>query len=103
MAGLEAMSASYDGPVAFPVRTSHGIEGLVPSTVVSAIRPSEHPHVLVDELEIGWEEFTSARVNEAMETVLARAQISGKNHVLVYDDQGRQVGYLTTTSEFAAV
>ena len=62
---------------------------------VHSTRPDQRPHVLIDDLVIPWDQFTSARTSESMKTIMERALGSGKQHVLVYDDLGRQVGYVS--------
>ena len=94
MAGLEAMSSAYEGPVAFPLSGPAGITGIVSSTSVHTTRPDERHLVFIEQNMVGWDQFTSARCGEEMETIVERARETNKSHVLVYDEMGRQVGYV---------
>lgn len=94
LAGLEAMSSAYARPVAFPLWVDGNLIGLVPSTVVAQTLPADRAHRLVDEVSIDWSNFTSARISERLETVVERAEMANKTHVLVYDGASTQVGYL---------
>ena len=103
VSGLESLSASYPGPVAFPIAGPGGTSGLVSSISVHTTPPGERQSVFVADLVVPWEQFTSARENEPMAVVLERAKTSGKDHVLVYDDSGRQVGYVALNGFLSAV
>ncbi len=92
--GLEAMSSGYTQPVAFPIRDGDGISGIVPSSVIGRIPAARRPQTLVDDLAVEWSELMSAHVDEEMSSVMERARESGKQHVLVSDSLGRQLGYL---------
>ena len=102
VSGLEVMSASYDQAIAFPLSGPTGVSGIVSSTVVHTTRPDERHLTFIDDLVIPWDEFTSARVGEDMSVILDRARASGKNHVIVYDQMGRQVGYVALSGFLAA-
>lgn len=102
VAGLEAMSSSYDGPIAYPLAGAGGVVGIVSSTSIHSTRPEDRALTFVDDLVVGWDRFTSARVGEKMETILERARVSDKDQVIVYDDMGRQVGYVSLDSFLAA-
>ena len=94
VAGLESMSIGYDKPVAFPLWGQDGVEGLIPSSVVSKVPPALRTEMFAEGLVVHWSDFSSAVVDEAMPVVIQRAQESGKRHVLVYNRAGEQVGYL---------
>lgn len=102
VSGLEAMSAPYGRPTAFPVNGPTGVSGVVSSAAVHTIRPDERYSTLVEDLVVPWSSFTSARVGEDMSVILDRARESGKTHVIVYDEMGRQVGYVALTSFLSA-
>ncbi len=102
VSGLEALSGAYDKPVAFPIAGPNGPSGIVSSISVHTTRPEERPHVFIAELIVPWDQFTSARVGEQMETILERARNSGKDHVLVYDEIGQQVGYVALNGFLSA-
>ena len=56
--------------------------------------PAHRPLTFVDDVIVPWSDFMYAHADESMPNVLARAQQLGKDHALVYDSLGRQVGYL---------
>lgn len=95
LAGLEAMTGAYDRPVAFPLSNSQGIVGIVSSTAVHSTRPEERPLVFVEDVVVPWDRFTSAWAGESTEVVLERARADAKDHVVIYDELGRQVGYVS--------
>lgn len=101
VAGLESMSTAYERPVAFPLWSPDGITGLVPSTAVNSTPPANRTHTFVEDIVVEWGDFTSARVEEKMEDVVDRARMTEKSHVLVYDGEGRQVGYLPLDGSLA--
>jgi len=93
ISGLEAMTS--DGPaVAFPLWAGNGLVGLVPSTAISQTPITNRPTLLVEDVVIPWDSFTSAFVEEPMSVVIERASEMSKAHVLVYSSDGRRVGYL---------
>lgn len=95
VAGLEAMSNGLDRPVAYPVWGPNGVTGVVSSASVADTPVFERASTLVSEIGVGWDNFVSANVNEEMSEVLRRSQESGKEHVVVYDQDQRQVGYIS--------
>ncbi len=102
VSGLEAMSASYDQPIAFPLSGPTGVSGIVSSTAVHTTRPSERHVTFIDDLVVPWEDFTSARVGEDMSVIVDRARAADKHHVIVYDLMGRQVGYVSLVGFLSA-
>ncbi len=94
IAGLEAMAASYPRPVAFPLWAEGGVVAVVPSTVADRTPLNERTVRRVEDVALGWSEFTSARIEERMEVVVERARNMNKSHVLIYDASGTRVGYL---------
>ena len=95
LTGLEAMGGAYTQPVAFPVAGADGISGIVPSAVIGQTPPGQRPYTFVDDVQVDRAELMVANVNETMPAVMARAGATGRNHVLVFDSLGRQVGFLT--------
>ena len=102
VSGLEAMSSSYDQPIAFPLSGPNGVSGIVSSTAVHSTRPNERHLTFVEDLLVPWDDFTSARVGEDMMVILDRARQANKGHVIVYDQMGRQVGYVSLTGFLSA-
>ena len=94
LAGLESMSYGSDQPVAFPLWGRDGVIGLVSSSVITRVPPAQRVYDTVDRHVVEWDRFTSARVDEAMVDVHERARLAGKQHVLIYDSLGAQVGHL---------
>jgi Zn-dependent protease len=94
IAGLLAMS----GPTpraAFPVRGPDGvIAGIVPTGALAGISPGQHGQIRALDLMIGWDEFVSARTSEPLSHAVERMRATNAVHVLVYDDAGRQAGYV---------
>ncbi len=94
VAGLEAMTQPGGREIAFPLWAGNGLVGLVPSTAISQTPVTNRPTLLVEDVVVSWDNFTSAFVDEPMSVVVERATHMGKAHVLVYDSAGRRVGYL---------
>lgn len=93
-AGVQALSGGYERPVAFPLWGADGVIGLIPSSSIDAIPLAQRAFVDADALVVPWSQFMSASVHESLTAIVQRAHASGKPHVLVYDDQGAQVGYI---------
>ena len=102
LTGLEQLSASYDGPVAFPLSGSNGVVGVVSSTSVHTKRPEERDGTFIEEVAVPWGDFTSAWCGEEMSVIVERAREENKSHVVVYDVMGRQVGYVALEGILAA-
>ena len=102
LTGLEQLSASYDGPVAFPLSGSNGVVGVVSSTSVHTKRPEERDGTFIEEVAVPWDDFTSAWCGEEMSVIVERAREENKSHVVVYDVMGRQVGYVALEGILAA-
>ena len=102
LTGLEQLSASYDGPVAFPLSGSNGVVGLVSTTSIHTKRPEERDMTFIEEVVVPWENFTSAWCGEEMSVIVERAREENKSHVVVYDVMGRQVGYVALEGILAA-
>ena len=103
VAGLEAMSNNFERPVAYPVWGPHGVTGVVSSASVADTPVFDRASTLVSEIEVNWDSFISANVNEEMSEVLTRSRDAGKRHVVVYDRGGRQVGYLSFAHNHASM
>lgn len=94
-AGVQALAGSYDRPVAFPLWSADGIKGLIPSHAIESIPLAQRAFVDAESLVVTWDSFTSATVTESMMSIVSRAQSLAKPHVLIYDEQGNQVGYVS--------
>ncbi len=98
VAGLEAMSTGLERPIAYPVWGPGGATGIVSSAAVNDTPVFQRVSTLVGDITVGWDRFVSANLNEEMSEVLRRSQAEGKPHVIVYDRDSRQVGYLSFES-----
>ena len=94
LAGLDAMRVGAERPVAFPLWVNGVVVGLIPSTTIDRTPITERWERRVEESVVDWDAFVSARVDEPMDEVVARARSTRKSHVLVYGTDGTQVGYV---------
>ena len=101
LTGLAAMSSAHPGPVAFPLLSSYGVSGVVPSTALADTRPDQRHLVMVEDVVVSWDECVAARTDEALPAVIERAGQEGKSHVVVYDNENRPVGYIALNRLFA--
>lgn len=99
-AGLTVMAGAR--PVAWAVHDDGVFVGVVPRANVAAAMRSRRETTPARDMVVPWSRFVSARTGERATDVIDRATPGDELHVLVYDEQGRQSGYLGM-GELAAV